>query len=136
MKTPKQNAKEIFVWALSGFRTGSGKVFLILCLSLLLAGCATTPLQGRADLLNFLADGQTTRADVIVALGQPSARFESDKVITYRLGYEPKNHGYYVVEREPPAETGWSTWFRAKYSLVLVFDDAGALRKHSLVEVN
>jgi len=112
------------------------KLCFFVGLSLLLAGCATTPLQGRADLLNFLADGQTTRLDVIVALGQPSARFESDKVLTYRLCYEPKNHGYYVVDREPPDETGWSTWLRAKYSLVLVFDDAGVLRKHSLVEVN
>lgn len=111
-------------------------VLLGLVFTFLLGGCATTPLQGRADLLNFLVEGQTKRANVILTLGQPSARFESDKVLTYRLGYEPKNHGYYVVERERPTESGWPTWLRAKYSLVLVFDESGVLFKHSLVEVN
>ncbi len=110
-----------------------GFVWLVV---VVLAGCASAPPKGQAGLLRFLTDGRTTREDVIVALGQPSARFEKEKVLTYRLGYEPKNHGYYLVEREPPTESGWSTWRQAKYSLVLVFDDAGVLRKHSLVEVN
>jgi hypothetical protein len=112
-------------------------LFLIsLVAALALVGCAaTTPLKGRADLVGFLADGVTTRQDVIVHLGQPAGRFENEKVLTYRLGYEPKNKGYYVVEREAdPA--GWPTWKQAKYSLVLVFDTAGVLQKHSLVEVN
>jgi hypothetical protein len=70
-----------------------------------------------------------------VQLGQPSGRFEGEKILTYRLGYEPKNQGYYVVEREANANS-WPTWMRAKYSLVLVFSDASLLQKHSLVEVN
>ncbi len=107
-----------------------------LVVAVLLTGCATTQVTGRADLLDFLSDSQTTRQDVILTLGQPSAQFEHERIFTYRLGYEPKNHGYYVVEREPTTEAGWSTWSHAKYSLVLVFDDAGVLRKHSLVEVN
>jgi hypothetical protein len=101
-----------------------------------LAGCATTPpLKGRADLLNFLADGTTTKPEAIVQLGQPSGRFEGEKILTYRLGFEPVPKGYYVVERET-GPSGWPTWLHAKYSLVLVFDDAGVLRRHSLVEVN
>lgn len=106
-------------------------------LVLTLVGCATAlPLKGRADLLNFLADGKTTRADVITTLGQPSGRFENDKILTYRLGFESENNGYYLVERETDPSRGWPTWRLAKYSLVLCFDDAGVLRKHSLVEVN
>ena len=104
--------------------------------SLVLVGCATTaPLKGRADLLDFLADGKTTREEVALKLGQPSGKFERENILTYRLGFEPKNKGYYVVEREAHPE-GWPTWLRAKYSLVLVFDETGVLRKHSLVEVN
>lgn len=103
----------------------------------LLTGCATTEsLRGRADLLDFLADGKTTREEVVLKLGQPSAQFQHENILTYRLNIEPKNHGYYVVGREAPTEFGWSTWSGVKYSLVLVFDEAGVLRKHSLVEVN
>jgi hypothetical protein len=115
------------------------KIVLTGCLVagiLLLAGCATTPpLKGRADLLDFLADGKTTREEAVLKLGQPSGMFERENIITYRLGFEPKNDGYYVVEREAQRD-GWPTWTRARYSLVLVFDEAGVLRKHSLVEVN
>ena len=73
---------------------------------------------------------------MIATLGQPSARFKTEKILTYRLGYEVKTRGYYVVEREPASESGWSTWRRAQYSLVLVFDKTGILQRHSLVEVN
>lgn len=105
-------------------------------IALVLMGCVTQSPKGQAELLHFLTDGQTTRQEVIVALGQPSARFEKEKVFTYRLGCEPKTRGYYVVEREAPNEAGWSTWRQAQYSLVVVFDDIGVLRKHSLVKVN
>jgi hypothetical protein len=107
-----------------------------LMLALALAGCATpAPLKGRADLLEFLAAGKTTREEVVLKLGQPSGKFERENIITYRLGFEAKNRGYYLVEREAQPD-GWPTWRCAKYSLVLVFDETGVLRKHSLVEVN
>ena len=112
------------------------KLLVPLLLALTLAGCVTAPpLKGRADLLDFLADGKTTREEIVLKLGQPSGKFERENIVTYRLGFEPKIHGYYLVEREAQPD-GWPTWLRAKYSLVLVFDDAGVLRKHSLVEVN
>ena len=113
------------------------KILLALALALTLVGCATTPppLKGSPDLLNFIADGKTTRTEAIMTLGQSSGRFEAEKILTFRLGIEPRNNGYYVVERETTT-TGWPTWTAAKFSLVLVFDDAGILRKHSLVEVN
>lgn len=104
--------------------------------SSLLVGCATTvPLKGHADLLDFLADGKTAREEVAPKLGQPSGKLERESILTYRLGFEPRNKGYYVVERETQP-SGWPTWLLAKYSLVLVFNEAGVLRRHSLVEVN
>src|SRR3972149_3560063 len=61
---------------------------------LLLTGCATAPpLKGRADLLDFLTDGKTTREEVALKLGQPSGKFERENIVTYRLGFEPKNKG-------------------------------------------
>lgn len=111
-------------------------VLLLAFSALFLAGCVTpAPLKGRADLLAFLADGRTPRQEVLLALGQPSGRFEGERILTYRLAYEPRNQGYWVVEREVQP-TGWPTWYVAKYSLVLVFDASGILQRHSLVEVN
>jgi hypothetical protein len=102
----------------------------------LVAGCATTPppITGRPELLNFLSDAKTTKEEVITTLGQPSGKFEREKILTYRLGFKTGNKGFYVVEQQPgmPIEDNWAD---AKYSLVLVFDEKNVLRKHSLVEV-
>ena len=117
---------------------GIGKDFIMgTLLALALAGCATTPppLRGSPDLLNFLTDGKTTKEQTLTTLGQPSGFFEAEKILTYRLGFEPRNNGYYLVARETTIN-GWPTWTTAKFSLVLVFDDAGILERHSLVEVN
>lgn len=115
-----------------------GQILGIVCLALsgLLVGCATNAsLRGSSDLLGFLVNDQTMAAEVLVKLGQPSARFQSDKILTYRLGIEDKERRYFVVTREVNPQ-GWPTWCKVKYSLVLVFDEKGVLRKHSLVEVN
>jgi hypothetical protein len=100
-----------------------------------LAGCATAPVKGRADLLAFLVDGATTRETVLLQLGQPSGRFERERILTYRLGYDEKTGNHWLVEREA-GPSGWAAWDRARYSLVLVFDERGVLRKHARVEVN
>lgn len=102
----------------------------------LFVGCAETqePTKGRADLLDFLADGRTPERQVLERLGQPSGHFDGGNILTYRLAYEKKNKCYQVVVREVTA-SGWPTWLKANYSLVLVFD-GGVLRKHTLVEVN
>lgn len=112
-----------------------GIIILSALLVFLLAGCATAPLKGNPDLLNFLSDGKTTRIEAITRLGQPSGRFEADKLLSFRLGYDERTNGYYVVEREA-MRSGWPTWKLANFSLVLVFDDLGVLKKHALVKVN
>lgn len=105
-------------------------------LALALAGCATAPsFESRADLLDFLVDGQTTREEAVLKLGHPSGKFERENILTYRLGFEPKSKGYYIVERKVQAD-GWPVWWDVRYSLVLVFDDGGVLRRHALVEVH
>jgi hypothetical protein len=110
---------------------------LVLILALTLVGCATTQIKGHADLLNFLADGKTTKEEVLVQLGQPSGKFEQEKILTYRLGFDSRSRGYYVVERARGmgSESTWEAWMNCKYSLVLVFDNKDVLGKHSLVEV-
>lgn len=105
-------------------------------LAFALAGCATAPsFESRADLLDFLVDGQTTREEVALKLGHSSGKFERENILTYRLGFDSKSKGYYVVERKVQAD-GWPVWWDVRYSLVLVFDDGGVLRRHALVEVH
>jgi len=115
----------------------NSKFLLVLTLVLALVGCATTQIKGHADLLEFLADGKTSKEEVLMKLGQPSGKFESEKILTYRLGFDSHSRGYYVVERAPGMghEPTWAAWMNTKYSLVLVFDNKDVLRKHSLVEV-
>ena len=91
-----------------------------------LAACSTPPV-GHKDLLDFLSDGLTRREDVLLKLGEPSARFEESRIVTYRLG---KDDGGYF-----PAGGPRSDWSAAPYSLVLVFDSNGILTRHSVVEV-
>lgn len=106
----------------------------VLALALMLVGCATTQIKGRADLLEFLVDGKTTKEEAMIKLGQPAGEFEKEKIFTYRLGFNSRNGGYYVVEREFDS-FGEPVWIKSKYSLVLIFDGQNILRKHSLVEV-
>lgn len=118
---------------------------LISCglLSLIVAGCATVAIPG-ADLhlLQFLQSGQTTRREVVLKLGQPSATFEQERILTYRLGHDPKQ-GYYVVSSTRVLSSQGNlymvpefSWEVARYSLVLIFDANGVLEKQSLVPVH
>lgn len=113
------------------------KISVILLFVLVFAGCATEQFDAHPDLLNFLSDGKTTKQEAVLKLGQPSGSFEAEKILTYRLGFDPKNKGYYLVERGPDMglDRAYSTWLNTKFSLVLIFDVQNVLREHSLVEV-
>lgn len=88
-------------------------------------GCSTTPI-GRGDLLDFLKDGVSTREDIILQLGDPNAMYEHSRILTYRLSQD---------------ENGWvlrdntKNWYGVLVNLVLVLDDRGVLKRHSLVQV-
>jgi hypothetical protein len=103
-------------------------LLLVMLLAGLLVGCATTTLPADPHLLDFLQDGQSTKETVVLKLGQPSAVLESGRILTYRVGQE-KNRGYFI------RQACGTNWFEIKFSLVLVFDPAEVLERHSLVEV-
>ncbi|HSM28212.1 MAG TPA: hypothetical protein VK855_08940 [Thioalkalivibrio sp.] len=96
-----------------------------LLVAMFIVACASAPV-GRKDLLIFLQDGQTSRQEVYLALGEPSAVFESGRILAYRLGQD--EGGYYLLQQGPGFQG-------VNYSLVLVFDDTGQLARHALVEV-
>jgi len=92
---------------------------------LLAGGCATTPI-GQPDLLGFIEDGRTTREEVFLTLGEPSATYQAEGILTYRLGEDEA--GYFLVDKRPG-------FLGVRHSLVLAFDDSGLLRRHSLVTI-
>jgi hypothetical protein len=94
------------------------------------AGCATTVPGASADLLTFLEEANTTREEVLLRLGQPSGSFEQERIFTYRIG-EDSEQGRYVVSAK-----AMMPWQNVHYSLVLVFDEAGTLKKQRLVTVH
>lgn len=91
----------------------------------LLAACASQPI-GHKDMLDFLSDGTTRREEVQLKLGEPSAQYESSRMLAYRLGED--QGGYVLIGRG-------DNWRGVRYSLILLFDADGVLRRHSLVEV-
>ena len=111
-------------------------------LGLLLLGCAAHELQqvspegARARRVAALADGKTTREQVLEEWGPPSARFEDGRILSYRLdaGFSVTRVPYPGSPRPGEAPLP-SRWVNAFYDLVLVFDPAGVLAEHRLLRV-
>ena len=97
-------------------------------ISLPLAGCVTPQLPADPHLLDVLQDGHTPKETALLKFGQPSAVFESGRILTYRLGKELER-GYFI--RQATA----TNWLGVSFSLVLVFDEHEVLQRHSLVPV-
>lgn len=103
---------------------------LLLLTAMLVASCATTPpppAYGQPDLLGFLQDGRTTRADAYLKLGPPGREFENGRIASWRLDRDAG--GYFLVS------SGRTGWRGARYELVVIFGEDGVAQRHSLVEV-
>jgi len=93
-----------------------------------IAGCSATIQsigKGSArELVPFIEDGKTTRADVVAKLGNPVDTFEQGKIVTYRM--RPTGDGLSVAG---------SLDKDASYELVLSFDERNVLRRHNLLRL-
>lgn len=109
------------------------RLAVVFALAVWVAGCVSPPtIPGASpELLAFLRDGTTTREQAVLKLGQPSSTLVQETILTYRIGEDAKQ-GLFVVGSF--ANAVWR-WDDVRYSLVLVFDDDGVLRRHSLVSV-
>ena len=106
------------------------KLFLLLAMvAPTISGCATTEETGDKRLLDFLVNGQTTKQEMILALGQPSGVYENESVYTYRLA------GNSSTGFKPSKSFSPCGWHDISYSLVVIFDDQDVLKRHSLVSV-
>jgi hypothetical protein len=101
-----------------------------LMLASVLAACGATGSNQlappRKDLLGFLVDGDTTCNDLDHHLGSPNGRYESGRLITYRIAED--GQGRHSVFRG-------SDWSGAQYSLVVTCGSEGVVTHHSLVAV-
>lgn len=74
----------------------------LILLGVLAAACATRRIQplpvepGPHPLLSFIHDGVTTRDDVLLKLGMPSAQFEGQRIVTYELGVDDRGELHVV----------------------------------------
>ena len=87
--------------------------------------------------LQFLVNGRTTRGMVFEAFGPPTSTYERGRIQTYRLAGKEQD-GFIVRDRpsEHRLRAPHLSWGGTSHSLVLIFDTAGTLRRHSLVKVN
>jgi len=115
-------------------------IFSSLALIIMVVSCATphiqptdTKLLFNSELLGFIQDGITTREEVVLKLGTPSAQFEGEKILTYQLRVD-KAGNWHLVAPQISTTTGFREWREETCSLVLVFGADGVLQKHSLVE--
>lgn len=133
MTKPEERASFFLLFG-SFFRYVSALLATILAI-----GCATPKVQPAdpqglftSDLLSFLVDGATTREQVVLKLGIPSAQVEGEKILMYQLKVDEKGNWHLVAPRWNTG-TGLRAWNPGTASLVLVFGNDGVLRKHNLV---
>ena len=97
----------------------------------LAAGCAGSPTKSsnptKPISFDFLNHGPVARALIIDTLGPPYATFEDGRVLAYRVS--KKDAGYV------PAPLT-DRWAGTDFDLILVFDAAGQLQQHNLVDIH
>ncbi len=109
--------------------------------SLTLAACAggKTPDELRAlarQSVAFLEDGRTTREEALTTLGVPTAVFEDERILTYRM-YLHDEAGLVVVRHGPPGPRyggPYDAQSVGDYHLILVFDTKSVLARHKLLK--
>lgn len=84
-----------------------------------------------AGLLEPVQDGQTTRQEVLLRLGTPSASFEGGRILTYdfQVGLDGEWRRAGVGQA-----SDWANPYPRASSLVLVFGPDDRLIRHSLVK--
>jgi hypothetical protein len=113
---------------------------LFTALTILTGGCATPKIKpiNKKDLsthIQFLINGTTTREDVLLRLGEPSGRFEGDRILTYILSINDKKE-LQILPRQLVASRNDPRVYELNpmvCSLVLVFKNDNLLEKSELI---
>jgi hypothetical protein len=91
------------------------------------------PAELQVEWLAFLVDGKTSREDVLLRLGTPSAHLEGERILTY--AFSPNRAGAWspAARRWDPTQKIYVYSGYRIGSLVLVFAGDGRLVRHGLV---
>ena len=106
-------------------------------LLMFLAGCTSPRLQAldvesfQGGYLSFIRDGETTREQVLLRLGDPSGFFEDGRILTFAIAIDGEDVLRILTRRMGTVDR--VDWRPGIYSVVVVFDDAGVLERHSVI---
>jgi hypothetical protein len=119
------------------FKARSVAQVLWVAASMAIVSCASVPISGKKDLLGFMEVGQTTRQDVYLHFGDPSAQYEEgSRIVTYRIGEDEGGLFVRAGQWDQGSDgAARANWTGVRYSLVLAFDETGMLRRQSLVKI-
>ena len=125
----------VLIWLVSAFLEKENLGSTLLC-----TGCAkklktVTPDVGKRPWL-LLVDGQTTREEILARWGPAPREIEAGRILCYRLDSKYEVQSLPLRFNAYPFDmTKTFQWDGVKYSLVLVFDESGILKKHSVTRV-
>ena len=84
--------------------------------------------------LPFIEDGATSREQALLRLGIPSGQFEGERILTWRLRFDGKAL-FPIAPDAAGDDPRYAIWTASAFNLVLVFDAANVLQRHSFIEV-
>jgi hypothetical protein len=127
--------------AMTGAGMAKRRVTALFLCAVIFSGvaCSTPHVQPPADMslfgrseIGFIRGGETTREEILLALGQPATRFENDRILIYHVGFE-RNGRVHLYAPRIIEGFGLQDWEPETYSLVLVFRPDGVLNRFSLI---
>ena len=115
-------------------------ILLAVPLALWLTACATpTAPPAREEILSqldgVLIDGRTTKEAVLLRFGMPTAQFEGERILTYRLTTDAQRKLIPAARDLDLADPRFSAWKKSDHNLVLVFDEHHVLARHRCIRV-
>ncbi len=85
--------------------------------------------------LGYLQDGKTTKEEALLKLGLPSAQFEGERILSWRLMLHASDGLVPVAREVDPFDPRMAQWREAEYNLILVFDQRNVMQRHSLIKI-
>jgi len=83
-----------------------------------------------------IEDGKTTKEEILLRFGLPSTQFQGERILSYRLRRVSSPRITGVVARESDrSDPRFATWYYSRFNLILVFDERGLLKRHSLLRM-